>query len=338
MIFRLSNILSVYKNRIYLALLLLIFLLALGGCQKKENLPTNLDSGEYVKKAQIKDNEFEFLSVPTQMTKLLDTYYIVDCYHSQILFSDDSTLPVKEWKVMCDEINMGHTICSDGVVYLCDDTENNRVLAYAKLEDEYYLLNEFDNIGIRPHYIQYNEDNDTFYVLSSLTGEFYLFKREKNTYTVYLDRVIQIPQLDQVYVRSFSFIDGLIYLPAGNGFIFEIDPESFEILSFQSLPKELGGPTQLCKIGDYYYLTVSTNSDINPDFANLVRAKSPDDFINGDYESLKSNFCEDGTPYVITPIEDYYTLAWHSEDGKNCMWKFETDKSGGIVQIDRVFR
>lgn len=312
-------------------------MLILFGCAQNEKLPDILSENEKAQKIDLKDNQYENLCVPTLLTQINDDYFIVDCYHNQILVSDDVDKAVKDWNVLTDQINMGHTICSDGVVYICDDTENNRVLVFAKQNGEFYYLDEFDNIGKRPHFICYNEENDSFYVLSSLTGEFYIFKREKNSYRLYLDKCVQIPQLDNVYVRSFSFIDGLIYMPAGNGFIYEVDPESFEILSFQALPNELGGPTQLIKIGDYYYMTVSTDRNVNPDFANLVRAKSPDDFIDGNYESVRDRFCEDGTPYVISAVGDKYYLAYHADDGKNCMWDFEVDKHGELVNISRSF-
>lgn len=45
---------------------------------------------------------------------------------------------VNEWDVMTDEISQGHTIASDGEVYLADDTENHRILVFEK-EDGKFL-------------------------------------------------------------------------------------------------------------------------------------------------------------------------------------------------------
>lgn len=322
-------------KKILISLAIIICILC--GCAQQEKLPDLSEESKTAQKIELKNNQYENLCVPTLLTKIKNDYFIVDCYHNQILVSEDVTKSIEEWKVLTDQINKGHTICSDGVVYLCDDTENNRILVFAKQGEEFYYLDAFDNIGKRPHFISYNEKNDSFYVLSSLTGEFYIFKRKKDTYEVYLDKCVQIPQLDGVYVRTFTFIDGLIYMPAGNGFIYEVDPDSFEILSFQALPNELGGPTQLIKIGDYYYMTVSTDRNVNPDFANLVRVKSPDDFIDGDYESIRDRFCNDGTPYVISEVDGIFYLAYHADDGKNCMWQFGADKAGEISNIKRSF-
>lgn len=74
------------------------------------------------------NNPFPTLSVPTYITKVEDTYFIVDCYNNQVIYNDDLTSPLYEWQVMTNDIAMGHTLASDGMVYLIDDTENNRIL------------------------------------------------------------------------------------------------------------------------------------------------------------------------------------------------------------------
>ena len=75
-------------------------------------------------------NPYFDLSVPTYITKLQDTYFLVDCYHDEIIYSDSLTRPLNEWEIMTDEINRGHTVAGDGEVWLADDTENNRILIF----------------------------------------------------------------------------------------------------------------------------------------------------------------------------------------------------------------
>ena len=118
------------------------------------------------------------LSVPTYITKVEDTYFIVDCYHNQVIYHDNLTAPLYEWQVMTSDINMGHTLASDGLVYLIDDTENNRVLVFEKKDGVFYHTQTFDEIGNRPHYIIYDETTDTFYAWSSMNGEMYLFRHD----------------------------------------------------------------------------------------------------------------------------------------------------------------
>ena len=69
---------------------------------------------------------------------------------------------------MTNDLSMGHTIASDGNVYLIDDTENNRVLIMEKMQNNsgetvYVPTQEFTGIGNRPHYIIYDDYTDTFY-------------------------------------------------------------------------------------------------------------------------------------------------------------------------------
>ena len=66
------------------------------------------------------------LSVPTQITKIGDDYFLVDCYHNQILTSKTPDAPLTDWYVMTDQINRGHTIAGDGTVYLADDRKQPR--------------------------------------------------------------------------------------------------------------------------------------------------------------------------------------------------------------------
>lgn len=81
---------------------------------------------------EVKQNPFSDLSVPTYLTKVEDTYFLVDCYHDQVIYHDNLTDPLWQWNVMTDEINRGHTLASDGIVYLIDDTENNRIMILRK--------------------------------------------------------------------------------------------------------------------------------------------------------------------------------------------------------------
>ena len=164
-------------------------------------------------------NPYFDLSVPTYITKLQDTYFLVDCYHDEIIYSDSLDRELNEWEVMTDEINRGHTIASDGVVYVTDDTENNRILVFEKEDGRFIHTQTFSDIGIRPHYIVYDETSGYFYALSSMTGELYVFSREKNSTRMGLKEVRSIEKLNGVYVRSFTIIGKEIYFVSGNSTI-----------------------------------------------------------------------------------------------------------------------
>ena len=79
------------------------------------------------------------LSVPTQITKIGDDYFLVDCYHNQILTSKTPDAPLTDWYVMTDQINRGHTIAGDGTVYLADDTETTASSSLKNRTDSFTL-------------------------------------------------------------------------------------------------------------------------------------------------------------------------------------------------------
>ena len=108
-------------------------------------------------------NSYYGLLVPTQLTKIGDTFYLVDSYHNQILYSTAYGVLSCSWKVMAKDLAQPHSIAGDGVVYLVTDTENHRVVSYLKNPEGFVELQVFDNIGVRPHYIVYDAPTGLFY-------------------------------------------------------------------------------------------------------------------------------------------------------------------------------
>lgn len=260
-----------------------------------------------------RENGRSELFVPTQLTRIGDTYYLVDCYNNQILYSDRLNRSAPGWKVMADGLNYPHAIAGDGVVLLAVDTDNHRVVSYLKSNEAegYTELQAFDNIGVRPHYVAYDVRTGLFYVWSSMSGEMYLFRRRPDSVEVYLEGVKKIPELYGRYVRSFMIEDGRIYLPSvDHSAIIAVDQETFAIENVYPVPGKIAGVVQLVKIQNYYYLTVSTDINYNPGAATMVRARTLEDFAAGNYEDVKGYFEEGKVPYYISGADGfYYTVA-----------------------------
>lgn len=280
---------------------------------------TNLNS--------IPDNPHPTLSVPTYLTKVKDMYFIVDCYHNQVIYNENLNAPLYEWRIMTQDLSLPHTIASDGTVYMIDDTENNRILI---MEESVNLNNlpvyiptqEFTDIGDRPHYVIYHEETDTFYAWSSESGEMFLFRRPKDDTRVYLTEVRSIPSLAGIYVRSFTIIDDSIYFVSGNSTIIEAKLSTFEIKKEYPVPDTMAGMVQLTLIDDYYYITISTDITGNQDYATIIRTKDLDNLIKGEYEDVYNNFVGGGTPYYITGIDDTWYLTEHRLPGHS-IWSFQ---------------
>lgn len=268
-------------------------------------------------------NTYNTLNVATYITKIDNTYFIVDCYHDQIIYHDNITDPLNQWSVLTDEVHYAHTIASDGTMFVVDDTENNRLMVYQRTTDGYVHTQTLENIGMRPHYVQYDANSQTFMAWSSITGEMYLIKRaaapeQNGSYPLYVDRVLKMDELYGVYVRSFTVMEDGIYFVSGHNnqkiikAVEDDEGSGYDILAEYSVPDVIAGMVQLTKIEDYYYITVSTDNQENQDGATIIRTDSLDSLSEGEYEDIYDQFgVSGGTPYYITEIEDRYYLAHH---------------------------
>lgn len=270
------------------------------------------------------ENEYYDLSVPTWYTFLDGLYFIVDCYHNQIIYSDSMEKPLHEWKVMDKELKKPHTIAFDGEVYMVDDTDNNKVVAYKKVVNEdgslyFERVQEFVDMGEEPHYVVYKEENARFYAWSSKSGQMWVFRRSKDSSMIFLDESYNIPPLKDVYVRSFTFLDDKAYFVSGtNGSctIFETTTDNFDVLREYPVAPEIGGMVQLTKIQDYFYITVSTSLYGERELRNIVRTDSLEHLQMGQFESLYDLFIGSeypGTPYNITYVDDRWCISVHRD-------------------------
>ncbi len=273
-------------------------------------------------------NAYNTLNVATYITKADDTYFIADCYHDQIIYSDTLEQPLTEWHVLTDAVHYAHTIAFDGTTLLIDDTENNRLLAFQKIDKNYVNTQILDEIGMKPHFVQYDAKRQVFMAWSSITGELYLVKRaktpnEQGIYPLYIEDILKIDELYGVYVRSFTLMDDTIYFVSGHNNqkllkadIVEQDNKiRLEITARYDVPDKLAGMVQLYKIQDYYYITISTDNTENQDYATIIRTKNLDGLNTGDYEELYADFgISGGTPYYINEIEGRYYMTHHRTD------------------------
>ncbi len=326
-----------------LSIIIIFCILSLTGCsferasengflRASEVLVTDKEAA--AKDTELKKNPFSTLDIPTEITKIGDTFFIVDCYHDQIIYNDDLGDPLDEWPVMTDELNRGHTIAGDGTVFLTDDTENDRIMVFEKAGDKYIFTQKFDNITSRPHYIVYDEKRKAFYAWCSMSGEMYIFRRNGEDSRVFLSEVKAIPELDNIYVRSFTIIGDDIYFVSGNKSIIKADIDTFEILEEYPVPSSMAGMIQITEIDGMFYITVSTDDKWNQDYATIIRCSSLEDLNNGNYEDIYSSFIGGGTPYYITEIDGFYYLTEHRIPNHS-IWRFSV--TGGKINAETIY-
>ena len=268
-------------------------------------------------------NAYDTLNVATYVTKIGDTYFISDCYHNQIIYHDNLSDPLNQWNVLTDEVHYAHTIASDGTMLLIDDTENNRLMVFQKTEAGYVHTQTLDGIGMKPHYVQYDAENQVFMVWSSITGEMFFIKRaaqagENGIYPLYIEKVLKIDELYGVYVRSFTIMEDGIYFVSGHNnqkiikAVVNDSGDGFDITAEYPISDKIAGMVQLTKIDDFYYITISTDNQENQDYATIIRTDRLEKLSNGIYEDIYGQFgISGGTPYYITEIEGRYYMAHH---------------------------
>ena len=328
------------------ALILIFSLLFLAGCGKEEFVRTSeiliTDKAQAAEKAEVRRNPCSALDIPTQVNKIGDTWFIVDCYHDQIIYNDNMEDPLTEWNVMTDEMSRGHTVAGDGLVYLVDDTENDRIMVFEKVNDKFLFTQQFSGVGSRPHYVIYDEDSRLFYAWCSMSGEMYIFSHKKDDPEMYLKEIRSIPELDKVYVRSFTIIDGDIYFVSGvsgNGTapqILRCDLATLKVKKSYPVPDSLAGMIQITPIDDMFYITVSTDINGNQDYATIIRTASLEDLAVGEYEDIYSQyFIGGGTPYNLSKVDDSYFLTEHRLQGHS-IWRFKVE-DGDIVDVESLY-
>lgn len=250
-------------------------------------------------------------NVPTQVYSVNGEFFIADAYNQQILYTDNYYNEPSKWYLMGDKLYRPHAIASDGTIYMVVDTDNNRVVTYAKNERGFQVVECFENVGERPHYVEYDAETKQFYVWSSMTGTMYIYKRTANGLNVTLKKTAYIKDLDGCYTRSFTIDGGNIYLPSmGKNAIYVVNKSSFKVKEIYPVCAELGGMVQVRHEQNYYYLVTSTDASGDQSKATIVRSKSLSGFVDGGYEDIRGMFPElDGVPYYITHLEDghYYT-------------------------------
>ncbi|MDD6057800.1 MAG: hypothetical protein PUB98_06030 [Clostridiales bacterium] len=352
------------KHKFQLVYVYLFSLLILTGCSSKEDISAGSISEEDISAGSISEedisaessldetipdviapekslsedsdtipNPYQDLCVPTYFTKVKDFYFLVDCYHDQVLYNDTLTGSVSEWKVLPGKLSQPHTIASDGEFYLVDDTENHRVLVYQRHHAHFEIVKEFHNIGVRPHYIQYHEETETFYVWSSMTGEMYLFSSDSQQ--ISLEEVRKIPQLEGVYVRSFTILGDEIYFVSGNCTILRAKLSDFTILEEYPVPDSMASMIQLTKIGSMFYITVSTDKNGNQAAATILRTEDLHSLQDGHYEDIYDLFVRGGTPYYISQVEDSYYLTEHRILGHS-LWRFQVNDDK-VEHIEAIY-
>ena len=280
-------------------------------------------------------NDYKDPKTPAQITQQGDYYFIVDTYHDQILYASDLWKPIHEWRVMDRNLNKPHAIASDGQMYLVADTDNNRVLCYEYVNGRFQNTQRFDQMGTRPHYIQYDAASEAFFLWSSVTGDMYVIKKLPEYNYMYIKEIRHIYELDGFYVRSFSIEGDEILFPSGNNcYMIVADKGTLQVKARYPVTPEISGMASARKIGSYYYMTVSTDEKLRHEAACMIRTPDLHSLSAGLYENVTPLFQEMKVPYYIERINGAYYVTSH--EGRRSVYRFEVVEDW-VVKVGSLY-
>lgn len=258
-------------------------------------------SNLYFNHKKVAETEFKSLFTPTQIEFLNGLFYIVDCWHHRILFSPSLNAPLADWYVLDDENLAGpHSIASDGEYLVVDNTGLNKVNVYKfGADNRFYLIQEIDGVGVRPHRVRFDLATKEFYVLSSNSQEFFALKKDSLTEGLKVARNYELFFLESAYTRSFSFDEygDLIFLSGPSKVTLASKLEPLVVKEAYDVDPAILSMNDILFFRGYYYVT-ATNKKI-------YRTKSLQNLRNISLlEDLYDELSFRGTPYYFSVFQD----------------------------------
>lgn len=259
------------------------------------------------------------LYTPTQITKLGDKWFIVDCWHNRVIYSTSLTKPIKDWSILDKDLASPHSIASDGTFYAVEDTMRHAINFYKFVNNQFVLVQRFSNLGLRPHYITYH--SGVFKMLSADSGEMFHFQNINGTIVQVLRK--RLPLIDTsktMHIRSYAIYNNLIY--------------------FTATPNQNSGNIIVTDMSYNYVRTISvpaTFKDMNHIFFynnKVIVTATPQaiTILNTiDEISTASNkwaaFGFKGTPYYSTYVDSKLFVPEITEYSRVASWRIYTSPS-----------
>ncbi|MEM6277863.1 MAG: hypothetical protein AAF733_00190 [Verrucomicrobiota bacterium] len=243
------------------------------------------------------DNWQSRLYTPTHVEKLGDTYFIVVCFQHRILYSDDLSLPIEEWKLLDDTIAGPHSIDSDGEVFVAEDTGRHGLHVYREGEDgELSRVQTLGPFGKRTHRVRYDEATKAFYVISSNSQDMTKLIRDRDGVKVAYTK--PLPVLENSYTRSMTIIGDAMYFTSGPGVITKVRyrDDSYAPLATYRVPEGMESANDVFRTSDGWWYVTSTPQ-------RIVRARSLEELDEGNWEDVFETLGMNGTPYYLEEFD-----------------------------------
>ena len=247
------------------------------------------------------------LYTPTCITKYDNHYFIVDCWHHRVIYNNDLSDPINKWRAFRGDFTNPHSLATDGIVFLVEDTENDSVKVFRKRGSTFIETQTIRELGHQPNKLVYDSKYKRFYGIAASSQQIFVLRNTGEE--VEVEKIVKLKCLENSYVRAISLIDDKLYIVSGPGKIIVVNSSdlSFEMICEYDVAFELQGMNDIIKIGSYYYISVYQNGagDIAP---KLIRTKNLKELITN-YEDIYDRLNLRGVPYYFTLMNDRVFLT-----------------------------
>jgi len=284
------------------------------------------------------------LHTPTYLTKLGQHHFLVDCWNHRIIYSEDVTTSINSWLVLDDKLAGPHSIATDGVRLVVEDTGRHRLIVYEREEQGknlkklsrgggggYIRSQVILNVGKRPHRVLYDQQSRTFLTVGSedqsltvLSGEDRLEVQQK----------FSLLDLENQYIRSITLHQGKLFVVGVRQIgIYDYSQGSIAFEQVLNLHESYWGSNDL-----FFF-----ENNLDGDLCNSGGAftASPGLIVQfSDISELVTGLAHDlsrysvGTPYFISEIKGRFYIPEITEHSRVCAWEVH---GGGLVNTGPIF-
>ena len=221
-------------------------------------------------------------------------------------------------------------------MYVVDNTGNNSLRVYRKISrKEFEIVQNIDDLGMRPHRVIYNDQNQLFYVLisgkygkkSSKLNNFYALKEKNGLLKIVYET--QIEELKNTYTRSITISkDNFIYFVSENSLLItKFENLKIYVVKKINLQESLSGSNDLFLLNKNNIIMTFTNNIGGP---KAIVTENLSNLEKGKYRDISENFI--GVPYYIDQFDNY---LWIPEiRNRNRIVRYIYEK--GILKLDKV--
>jgi hypothetical protein len=203
---------------------------------------------------------------------------------------------LSRWRTLDNALAGPHSIASDGEIYVAEDTGRHAVCVYKPRGSRWDKIQRIERVGVRPHRTRYDHRHGEFQIVSSNSQTWTVLTRDRHGKLVRKHEQ-SLPFLEGKYTRSFTPHDGELYFVSGPERICVARREGQDVRLHRTyrVPKSLGSMNDLYFApGGWIYLTATPGV--------IVRTRSLEKLVGGDYENVTTPLKLRGTPYYLSEV------------------------------------